>query len=764
MRFIEFTRRIGLVMFAIFAFAACTDELATGQAGQDVLTPNLTAYTSGQDIVVNYTGMSGATTDWISIAYTTDPADTYEVWQYTGGGATGTVTFTAPALTGGSYQARGYYDWAGTSSFTIQQTSASFTISGGATPTVSTDKLGYASGENVTVSWTNLPGNQLDWIAISAAGSPAASYVTYVYTMGATSGTHVFTGLPSGNYEARAYLDNKYAILAKSTFSIAGSTTITTDALTYTAGTTVNVQWANTPGNMNDYVAVSVAGSPATSTVAQVSTNGATSGTAPFSGLAAGNYEARAYLNGTSTILAPSTFSVTAVVLPSVTTDASNYALNQPITVTFANMPANPTDYVSIATVGSPDTTFVAYLYTGGTASGSLQFNGIPAGTYEARAYPSNSYTVIARSSQFTVGGVACVVPTTVPVLGSIASGDLTISATEQSHSAPLTVAFASTILFTSVSEDEKSPNFGAVICTLHDVDPDLGAAGVTCRRNDVGTDTSGSSGQITIHWTAVTFTSGVTVQRGEANTNGTNPLAVTLTTIDPTNSFVLLGGQVNGGSGWGSNEFVRAEILDATTLDLHTFVSGTTLAWQVVSMVGATVQRGGVTLAAGATAQSATIATAPTGSFVMASYTTDNASGVPASQMMLATTLTNPTTIGFSRSASGTNLDVSWEVVSLPFATNFGVAAFGAGQTAQSIPLAGIASTSSVAIGSSQSIFGQTFGSTTYAGADGDLVGEASATMTTGSGTLSIVRSASTASSSIPWTVIDFAHNCAGQ
>lgn len=763
MRFFEFTRRIGLVLIAMLAFAACTDSLTTGETGQEVLTPNLTAYTVGQDIVVDYTGMSGAATDWISIAFTTDPSNTYELWQFTGGGTSGTMTFAAPALTGGTYEARGYYDWSGTSNFIIQQTSPSFTITGGATPMVSTDKATYASGENVVLSWTNLPGNMFDWVAISPAGSAASSYIDFVYTNGATSGSHVFAGLPAGNYEARAYLDNKYAILAMSTFSIAGSTTITTDALIYNAGDTVNVAWYNTPGNAMDYVAIATAGAPANMIVAQVSTGGATNGTAPFSGLAAGDYEARAYLNGTFTILATSTFTIKATILATVTTDASNYNVGQTITVSFSNMPANPTDWVSIATAGSSDGSYVAYLYTGGGASGSLQFNGIPAGTYEARAYPNNTYNVIARSSTFTVGGVSCIVPPTSPVLGSIASGDLVIASTEQFHSAALTVDLPSSILFTSVSEDEKSPNFGSVICSLHADDVDLGLAGVTCRRNDIGTDTASSSGTITVHWTVATFTSGVTVQRGEANTNATDPLDVTLTSIDPASSFVLLGGQVNNGSGWGSNEFVRAEILDATTLDLHTFVAGTTLTWQVVSMVGATVQRGSTTLGTAETTKDVTITTAPTGSMVLASYTTDNASGISASAMMMATTITSPTTISLSRSAGGSNLDISWEVISLPFATHYGVAAFGNGQTAQSIPVSGIAAATSVALGSSQSILGQTFGSTTYAGTDGDLVGEASATMTTGAGTLSMVRSASQSASSIPWTVIDFAHNCAG-
>src|SRR5689334_22857773 len=48
--------------------------------------------------------------------------------------------------------------------------------------TVTTDKASYTKGETVIASFTNLPGNAYDWVALSPQGSPANSYVSWAYT------------------------------------------------------------------------------------------------------------------------------------------------------------------------------------------------------------------------------------------------------------------------------------------------------------------------------------------------------------------------------------------------------------------------------------------------------------------------------------------------------------------------------------------------------------------------------------------------------
>jgi hypothetical protein len=153
-------------------------------------------------------------------------------------------------------------------------------------------------------------------------------------------------------------------------------------------------------------------------------------------------------------------------------------------------------------------------------------------------------------------------------------------------------------------------------------------------------------------------------------------------------------------------------------------------------------------------------IASAPLGSMILASYTSDNATTSPASALMLQATFSG-NSILFERGAGGTNLDVAYEVVSLPFATRLGTTRLEPGVGTAAATVTGISPTSSVAIGSMQSILGQSGGWTTFASTD--LVGEAAATMTTATDSVLIQRASTTARASIPWTVIDFSRDCAG-
>jgi hypothetical protein len=689
----------------------------------------------------------------------------YRLWKYTGGGTSGTMTFANQGLPPGTYEARAYYDWAGTQSFTIQQRSASFTIGASATmlaPSMSS----YANGASVPITFSGFTGSTTDWIAIFEPGAPDSTYVAYQYTGGGTSGTLTFSGLAQGSYEARYFPDfngthqlEHYAV--SPTFIIGGATNVTTDLNTYGINQTITVSYTNLPGNQKDWIAISPAGSPATTYLQWFYTNGQVNGSQSFTGLPAGNYEARAYVNDTFTILATHAFVVSG---SSVTTDGTNYNTGDPVTVTYAGLPGNQKDWIAVSLAGSADTAFVDFVYTAGAVAGTAQFDNLPPGTYEARAYENDTFTVLARSASFTIGA-SCSMPANPPVFESMQQGDLTITEADSEIDIPMTVAMDRSILFSNSRAREASPFVGAVMCWLHDADADTGvAAGLSCRRYSTGTDSPATStGEIQVHWSVVTFTSGVTVQRGVVNTFTTNPLTVALTTIDPAKSFVLLGGQWNSGSGWGSNEFVRAQITSATALQVDTAAIGTNIAYQVVSVDGASVQRGTASLSSGQTVASATITTAPSGSLVLASYTTDNASGISAGALMVQSDLATPTSVQFSRYLGGSNINLAYEVVSLPFATYHGTSTFGTGVSARNESVPGIDPSTAVALASSQAIMGQAVGSTSYAGAQGDLVGEGAFTLNVGADSVSVQRASSDATATVPWTVVDFALDCAG-
>jgi hypothetical protein len=66
------------------------------------------------------------------------------------------------------------------------------------------------------------PGNSWDWVAISTAGSPFYSVLSWAYLPGAQSAASVPMPTPSGvgRYEARLYCCNGWELLASSTFEV----------------------------------------------------------------------------------------------------------------------------------------------------------------------------------------------------------------------------------------------------------------------------------------------------------------------------------------------------------------------------------------------------------------------------------------------------------------------------------------------------------------------------------------------------------------
>lgn len=83
-----------------------------------------------------------------------------------------------------------------------------------------------------------------------------------------------------------------------------------------------------------------------------------------------------------------------------VATDKPVYAPDQAITVTVRGMPGNATDWVTLIGADAPDDQYGVWFYTSGRKEGTLQFPGLPAGTYEARVFlnwPEGAFVVAGR-------------------------------------------------------------------------------------------------------------------------------------------------------------------------------------------------------------------------------------------------------------------------------------------------------------------------------------------------------------------------------
>jgi predicted dinucleotide-binding enzyme len=346
------------------------------------------SYAPGATITVTYSGLPGNANDWIAIAASGSSNTSYVAYVVTNGQTSGTATFTAPAA--GSYVARAFGD----ATYGLLAQTPPFAVGGLA---ISTDQASYLSGATVTVTYAGLPGNAKDWIAIAPAGSANTSYVAFVFTNGQTSGTATFASPGPGSYVARAFANNTYALLLQSaTFAVTGSA-VSTDHASYPVGATVTVTYTGLPGNPKDWIAVAPAGSANTSYVAFVYTNGQSTGTATFTAPAPGAYVARAFANDTYTQLAESpTFTVNNL---AVSTDRSSYAPGAPVVVTYTGLPGNPKDWIAIAHAGSPNTSYLAFQYTNGQASGTATFTtSLDAGAYVVRVFANNTYTQLAET------------------------------------------------------------------------------------------------------------------------------------------------------------------------------------------------------------------------------------------------------------------------------------------------------------------------------------------------------------------------------
>lgn len=180
--------------------------------------------------------------------------------------------------------------------------------------------------------------------------------------------------------------------------------TVSTDQASYANGQTITATWAGLPGNAEDWVAMAPAGSDLTVTMEWHGTGGSTAGSAAFvAPSTAGTYVIRAFANGGYELLAESApFAVSA---SSIGSDQPSYSTGVPVTITWAGLPGNPHDFVAIAPQGSAPNVITTWRYTNGAANGSFSYIGLPNGTYVARAFLNDTYTLLVQSAPFTISG-----------------------------------------------------------------------------------------------------------------------------------------------------------------------------------------------------------------------------------------------------------------------------------------------------------------------------------------------------------------------
>lgn len=362
-----------------------------------------------------------SSTDWVGL-YTSsgDAAPAMLAWAYTNGAASGSLNLNVPmaATPSTTYELRlfsnnTYTRLASSSPFTVTASASSVTASPSTVP----------AGSTVTGTYSGIASpTGTDWIGLyQSSSAPDSALLAWGYTNGTSSGSLglsvPLTATSGSTYELRLFSNNAYTRLATSSpFTVtASAATIAASPSSVNAGSAVTATWSGIGApTATDWIGLygdSAAGNSAP--LAWSYTNGNPSGSLPMavpvSTAAAGTYELRLYANNTYIRLATSSpFTVTASAA-TISSTQSSVPRGSQVTANWSGI-AGPTstDWVGLyASSADANSAILAWAYTGGTASGSLNLpvstDDIPGGTYELRLFANNTYTRLATSTPFTV-------------------------------------------------------------------------------------------------------------------------------------------------------------------------------------------------------------------------------------------------------------------------------------------------------------------------------------------------------------------------
>jgi hypothetical protein len=166
-------------------------------------------------------------------------------------------------------------------------------------------------------------------------------------------------------------------------------------------------------------------GSYASGKVVTITANAAPSGQVFNTWVINAGSPAIANVNAASTTLTmpSSAVTVTATYKPTtptalLTMSKSTYAANEPIVVSYAGLPGNAKDWIGLFKAGASNTQYGQWFYTNGAKSGTMTFNGLVAGSYEARLFYNDSYTSQYVVSFYVSGGTPTLQNVVLPANG----------------------------------------------------------------------------------------------------------------------------------------------------------------------------------------------------------------------------------------------------------------------------------------------------------------------------------------------------------
>jgi hypothetical protein len=181
--------------------------------GTPTLTVSATSVTTGSEVTVTLSGGFGGSGDWLALAATTAPNNSYVKYTNVGAGVT-ERTWTVTMSSAGTYEFRLFLN----NTYTRVATSAPIVVAEGPPPVLTVNTTTAMPGSLITVTLTNGRGGAADWLSFAPTGAANNSYVQFVY-VGAGVTTRTWTvAAPNtpGTYEFRLFLNNSYTRAATS--------------------------------------------------------------------------------------------------------------------------------------------------------------------------------------------------------------------------------------------------------------------------------------------------------------------------------------------------------------------------------------------------------------------------------------------------------------------------------------------------------------------------------------------------------------------
>jgi Ca-activated chloride channel family protein len=212
------------------------------------------------------------------------------------------------------------------------------------------------AGKFLSVEWS-APNNKNDYLAIAETGSKANAYFSYAYTKKG-SPTEIRVPDLSGEYQLRYISAQTKAIWASTPIKVADNDVSIEAIVDPVLGSEIEVSWQG-PANKGDYLAVATRGSKGKEYLTYSYVKPATTTKLKMAEVV-GEYEVR-YISGQSNEIWSS--QIIKLVMPSISLDAIESAQVGSEVVVDWQGPANRSDYISVAELGSEGEEYLNYKY-----------------------------------------------------------------------------------------------------------------------------------------------------------------------------------------------------------------------------------------------------------------------------------------------------------------------------------------------------------------------------------------------------------------